>query len=146
MALEQAVDSVVIAASPDSVAEAAIDVESYPVWARSVKAVRVDERDESGRPVVAGFASAALGFRIHYTLRYDYSKLPDSYSWDLVEGDLRFIDGAYDFETKDGGAHTQVTYRLRVEFGFPLPGFVIRRAEKIVMGIALRELKAYVEG
>jgi ribosome-associated toxin RatA of RatAB toxin-antitoxin module len=145
MPAEHASDSLVIEAAAVAVAEAAMDVESYPVWAKAVKGVTVRERDGQGRAAEAEFRSASYGFRVRYVLRYDYSDLPESYSWVCVEGDLRRIDGGYRFE-RLGDARTKVTYTLVVDFGrFPIPRFVIRRAESLVMSLALKELKAYVE-
>ena len=45
-----------------------------------------------------------------------------------------------------GDGETEITYRLVVDLKVPLPGFVKRRAEGRIMGTALRELKARVEG
>lgn len=141
---QQAVASVVIDAPPEVVAEAALDVESYPVWARSVKEVVVVERDGDGRPSLVSFVASALGRRVRYTLRYDYSAMPDCCSWSLVEGDPRAVTGEYSFQGKAEGP-TEVGYRLEVDLGIPLPGIVRRRAEHLVLSHALKELKAYVE-
>ena len=144
MAPEQAADSVVILATPEVVAEATLDFESYPVWARSIRSALVKERDHEGRPSIVAFEAAALGWRVHYTLRYDYAELPMSYSWDLVEGDPKLVEGGYYFDDL-GSGRTRVTYCLLVDLGIPLPGFVLRRAERLVLSLALKELKAYVE-
>lgn len=45
-----------------------------------------------------------------------------------------------------GSDRTEIEYRLIVDLKVPLPGFVKRRAEGRIMGTALRELKAVVEG
>ena len=144
MPAAEASETIVIDASRDAVVSALLDIESQPSWARSVKDVQVLERDDRGRAARARLTAAALGLRIHYTLAYDYSRLPDMYSWTLVEGSLRAVDGHYRFHPEDG-ERTQVTYHLRVDFGFPLPAFVLERAHRLVMSLALKELKTYVE-
>ena len=79
-------------------------------------------------------------------MRYDYSAAPDELSWRQVAGDLtRRLDGAYELASA-GDGQTEITYHLLVDLKVPLPGFVKRRAEGRIMGTALRELKARVEG
>lgn len=144
MAVDQGEDSILIDTTAPEILEATLDVQSYPAWARSIRQVTVRERDGEGRPLVVSYVASALGFRIRYTLRYDFSGLPSSYRWMLVEGDARVLEGEYIFDP-DGEGRTKVTYRLSVELSFPLPRFVLRRAERLVMSLALKELKAYVE-
>jgi uncharacterized membrane protein len=124
--------------------DVAVDFESYPEWARDVKAVQVLERDEAGRGLRVEYRAAALGKSIRYVLAYDYAMAPESFSWRFEEGDmLRRLDGSYRFEP-DGDA-TRVHYELTVEVAVPLPGLLKRRAAGIIMGSALKELKRQVE-
>ena len=69
-----------------------------------------------------------------------------AFSWSLASGDelLRRLDGSYRFEPQGSG--TRVHYELAVDLGAPLPGAVKRRAAGLIMGSALKELKARVEG
>ena len=63
-----------------------------------------------------------------------------------MTGDLtRRLDGAYELVPSGDGADRD-HLRLVVDLKVPLPGFVKRRAEGRIMGTALRELKARVEG
>ena len=58
------------------------------------------------------FRAAALGKSIRYVLEYDYTELPDAFSWKFVEGDmLRRLDGSYRFEA-EGPDSTRVHYEL----------------------------------
>ena len=118
----------------------------YPEWAADVKAVTVDTRDPEGRPSQVTFRAAAFGRSTSYTLLYDYSSAPEELSWVQVSGDItRRLDGSYHLSPSgDGG--TEIEYKLVVDLKVPLPGFVKRRAEGRIMGTALRELKAVVEG
>ena len=111
-----------------------------------IKQVTVEERDEHGRPSRVHFTTAAFGRSTHYTLAYDYREAPRMLAWRLTEGDITSkLDGCYVFDPADGGG-TEITYHLVVDLKVPLPGFVKRRAEGRIMGTALRELKARVEG
>jgi uncharacterized protein YndB with AHSA1/START domain len=142
---EQATERTVIDAPPEVIWEVATDFERYPEWARDIKQVTVDERDEQGRGVLVTFRAAGMGRSTSYTLRYDYGDAPHVLSWVLARGDItRKLDGTYIFEpTGDGG--TDVTYHLTAELIVPLPGFVKRRAESKIIHTALRELKQHVE-
>jgi uncharacterized membrane protein len=125
--------------------DVALDFESYPAWARDVREAKVLETDGEGRGRRVEFRAAALGKSIRYVLDYDFSRLPESFSWKFVEGDmLRRLDGTYRFEP-EGPASTRVHYELTVELAVPLPGLLKRRAAGLIMGSALKELKKQVE-
>jgi len=125
--------------------DVAVDFESYPEWAKDVKAARILETDREGRGLRVEFRAAALGKSIRYVLGYDYAGAPESFSWHFVEGDmLRRLDGTYRFEPEPDGS-TRVHYDLAVEIAVPLPGLVKRRAASLIMGNALKELKRQVE-
>lgn len=144
---DQATERTTIDASPDEVFGVALDIERYPEWARDVKEAVVTERDDAGRPVLVAFRAAAMGHSARYTLRYDYGDSPLRMSWVLERGDIvRRLDGEYVFESDDGRAGTEVTYRLVVDLAVPLPGFIKRRAETKITTTALDELKRRCEG
>ena len=86
-------------------------------------------------------APLRMGKSIRYVLDYDYSEAPAAFSWKLVEGDmLRQLDGRYGFEADGDG--TRVSYDLTADLSMPMPGFIKRRAAGMIMGTALKELKA----
>jgi uncharacterized membrane protein len=141
---EQASERIRIDAPRDKCLQVVLDFEHYPDWARDLKEVTVKERDAEGRGAQVEFRAAGLGKSFRYTLEYDYSQLPSSFSWHLVEGEgLRRLDGSYRFETEDES--TRVHYDLEVDISFPLPGLIKRRAAGMIMGTALKELKKAVE-
>jgi carbon monoxide dehydrogenase subunit G len=80
-----------------------------------------------------------------YTLAYRYAPRDAGVSWTYVEGSLQDLSGSYDLEPTGDGA-TQVTYRLDVELGMPLPGLVKRQAARQIVRSALGDLKRRVEG
>jgi ribosome-associated toxin RatA of RatAB toxin-antitoxin module len=143
---EKVAERMIIRGAPQHCFEVLTAFEAYPEWAADIKAVSIDERDEQGRAARVTFRAAAFGRSTSYTLRYDYQAAPDELSWKQVAGDLtRRLDGSYELASA-GDGHTEITYRLVVDLKVPLPGFVKRRAEGRIMGTALRELKARVEG
>jgi uncharacterized membrane protein len=144
---DQATQTAEIAAPIDRVLGALLDFEAYPTWARDLKGVTVDSRDEQGRGQEVTFRAAAMGRSTSYTLRYSYEDDPVRVVWELVRGDItRGIDGSYTLTpVPDRPGHTSATYDLMVDLVVPLPGFVKRRAESKIIHAALRELRAHLE-
>jgi hypothetical protein len=143
---EQVAERMIIRGTPEDCFAVLTAFDRYPEWAADIKAVRVEEIDDQGRALLVNFRAAALGRSTSYTLRYDYSEAPEELSWVQTAGDLtRRLDGSYHLSA--AGEHsTEIVYKLIVDLKVPLPGFVKRRAENRIMGTALRELKAVVEG
>jgi hypothetical protein len=132
-----------IAAPAETILGVLLDFDAYPTWARDLKGVTVDSRDDEGRAREVTFRAAAMGRSTGYTLRYEHGD--DELSWALVRGDImRKLDGSYHLAPVAPG-RTQVTYHLAVDLIVPLPGFVKRRAEQKIIHTALRELRAHVQ-
>jgi hypothetical protein len=141
---DQATETMEIAAPADRILDVLLDFESYPTWARDLKGVTVESRDEEGRAQEVTFRAAAFGRSTSYTLRYDHG--PGHLGWELVRGDImRKLDGSYELAPGVSDGRTLVTYHLAVDLVIPLPGFVKRRAEQKIIHTALRELRAHVE-
>jgi uncharacterized membrane protein len=141
---EKVSDSIDISASTNEIFEVATDFETYPDWSANIKNVEVKETDDEGYPTKVWYEVDAKVRTVRYTLEYDYSNAPESFSWDLVEGDVKELSGSYKFDEFDEA--TEVTYELSIEPGFPMPGFMKRQAEKQIMKGALQDLKKRVEG
>jgi hypothetical protein len=77
-----------------------------------------------------------------YTLRYTYDG-DAKVSWDLEAGSLKENSGSYVLAAAGDG--TDVTYSLTIDTGIPMLGMFKRKAEKVVMDTALKELKKRVE-
>ena len=142
---EETEGSIEIAASPAAVMEAITDFESYPEWA-GVKSAEVKKRDAKGRPAEVAMQVSQMGFEAKYTLAYTYVPKDAGVSWTTKEasGAVKDITGEYALEP--AGAGTNVTYRLTLELGISLPGFLRKTAEKTVINTALGGLKKRVEG
>ncbi|MGH2768166.1 MAG: SRPBCC family protein [Actinomycetota bacterium] len=138
---EEGSGSIEIRASPERIMGAITDIEAYPSWMSPFKKALVLERDEQGRPAKAEFAVDARLSVLNYTLAYRY--LDDGIAWDSVAGDVKQIAGSYSLEGRE--ASTNVTYSYLIDPGFPVPGFIMRKAVKALVSAALEDLKKRVE-
>ena len=141
---DRATETIVVKAPIEKCWAVATDFERYPEWAPAVKGADIEARDAEGRPVRVQFRAASFGRSVNYTLDYDYADAPARLVWQQSAGDLTSrIDGVYEFEAL--GPNTEVVYHLAVDLKLPVPGFVKRRAEGLIIHGALRDLKSRVE-
>lgn len=143
---EHAEGSILIEASAADVMEIITDYEAYPEWA-DVQSARVMKRGEGGLATEVAFEVdvPALG-KATYTLAYRYAPGDAGVSWVTTEarGAVRDIRGEYLLDELDDG-ETKVTYRLLVELGVLVPGFIRTQGSKRVIENALEKLKRRVE-
>lgn len=118
------------------------DLAAYPDWAGAVRSVEILEAD--GRPTQARFVLDAGAIKDTYTLAYTWHD-DTEVTWTLVEAQiLTAMDGAYRLSpTAEGG--TDVEYELTLDLKIPMIGLLRRKAEKVVIDTALKELKKRVE-
>ncbi|HEX6194877.1 MAG TPA: SRPBCC family protein [Jiangellaceae bacterium] len=142
---EQTTSSITINARPADVMAVIADVEAYPEWTASVKSVEVlTVYEDDGRPGEATFVLDAGAIKDTYTLSYEWDGVAEV-RWSLVEASLlRALDGSYTL-TDNGDGTTDVTYQLTVELSIPMLGMMKRKAEKVIIDTALKELKKRVE-
>jgi ribosome-associated toxin RatA of RatAB toxin-antitoxin module len=142
---EQSTQSIEVDASPDRVMAVIADFPSYPEWAKQVRETEVLAEDEAGRPRQVRLTLDAGPIKDVYTLEYDWAPEGRAVSWHLVKGQMQKAqDGRYELEPV-GEGRTRVTYTLSVELMLPMIGLLRRKAEKMVMDTALKELKRRVE-
>lgn len=121
------------------------DVESYPEWLKDVKAVEVLGTDEQGRPTASRMTVDVTIKEVTYELDYAYDG-DERMEWtSRPGGDVKSIEGSYQFELNDEGG-TTVTYDLAIDPGFRVPGFMLKKAAKHITSVALEGLKARAEG
>jgi len=144
--MEHAEGSIVIEAPLEDVMEVIEDYEAYPEWA-DVRSVDVRERGEGGRATeVAYVVDVPVLGRASYTLAYRYAPGDTGLSWTTSEarGAIRDIRGEYLLDELSE-AETEVTYRLGVELGVLVPGFLRSEGARRVIENALEKLKRRVE-
>ena len=128
------------------VAAVICDFPRYPEWAESIKKAEILEEYEDGYAAQVRFQIDAAVLVDEYTLEYAYADDLSRIEWHLVEPSKtqRSQEGSYDLvENADGT--TSVTYTLAVDLAIGMLGMFRRKAEKLIMDTALKELKRRVE-
>jgi ribosome-associated toxin RatA of RatAB toxin-antitoxin module len=141
---ERAEGSTDVHATPAEVMAVVADFEAYPDWVANLEEVRVLARDRRGRGTRVAFRLGTPWGEQAYTLAYRYRARDAGMSWTYVEGTLDDLAGSYSLEPTGDGT-TQVTYRLEVALGMPIPGFLLRQAARQIVRSALGDLKRRVE-
>jgi ribosome-associated toxin RatA of RatAB toxin-antitoxin module len=141
---ERAEGSTEVYATPAEVMAVVADFEAYPEWVGNLEEVEVLHRDRRGRGIRVAFRLGTPWGEQSYTLAYRYRPRDAGVDWTYVEGTLRDLAGSYTLEPGTDAA-TKVTYRLEVELGVPIPGFLLRQAAKQITRSALGDLKRRVE-
>lgn len=141
---DQSTQSIVIAAPPAAIMAVISDFAAYPEWAGSVKTTEVLSTGPDGRPQQVKFTLDAGPVKDEYVLSYVWSG-DRRVDWELVRAQVQKAQqGSYVLEPK--GASTEVTYHLAVDLMIPMLGMLKRKAERVIMDTALKELKKRVEG
>lgn len=141
---EQTSASIQIEASPAAVMRQIADFDSYPQWATAVKSAQVVREGSGGRAEQVHFELNAGPIKDSYVLAYQWDD-DRSVSWTLVEGQqLKKLDGSYTLRDRGRGI-TEVTYHLTVDVSIPMIGPLKRKAEKMIIDTALKELKRQLE-
>jgi len=143
---DSSTQSIMIEASPARIAEVICDFRRYPEWVDAVKSTEVVEEYEDGYASQVRFVVDASVVQDEYTLAYEYAEDISRIEWHLVAPSKmqRSQRGSYDIEDTGDGRST-VTYTLEVELSIGMLGMFKRKAEKVIMDTALRELKKRVE-
>jgi carbon monoxide dehydrogenase subunit G len=139
--------SIRVHAPLERVAEVICDFPRYPEWADAMKEVEVVEEYEDGYAARVRFVLDAAVMTDDYTLEYAYADDLSRIEWHLVAPSKtqKSQRGSYDL-VDEGDGTTTVTYTLEVELSIAMLGMFRRKAEKMIMDAALRELKRRVEG
>lgn len=141
---DESTQSIVIDAPPERIMAVIADFAAYPEWTNAVKQTEVLTQAPDGRAEQVQFTLDAGPIKDVYTLAYEW--LPDDkgVTWTLVKGQMqRAQTGSYALAPEAGS--TKVTYTLAVQLAIPLLGMLRRKAEKVIMDTALKELKRRVE-
>lgn len=144
--------SIIIVAAPGAILDVIADFDRYTDWAHEVKKATLISEDGDGWADQVEFTLSAGAIKDTYVLEYDWDVAEDGtgvVSWKLVTGQvLKAMNGSYTLEdivVEDNVKGTAVTYRLSVEVKIPMLGILKRKAEKVIIDTALKELKKRVE-
>jgi ribosome-associated toxin RatA of RatAB toxin-antitoxin module len=139
---DQASSSITIDAAPEAVLEVIRDVESYPEWTGGISKAVVHEPGADG-PAKVTFSMSQSGLSDEYTLLYDWKA--DGVAWTLAEPTKLQKSQKGSYQLTADGDRTQVTYLLTMDIKVPMIGLMKRKAEKMIIDSALKELKKRVE-
>ena len=134
---DQSTQSIVIDAPAADVMAVIADFPAYPRWVAAVRTVEVLETGPDGRARRVHFTIEQAAIKDDYVLEYTWDD-DSQVSWTLVQGQMqKSQEGAY--VLRDAGGATEVTYSITI-------GMMKRKAEKVILDTALKELKKRVEG
>ena len=136
---DQASSSITIDASPEQVLAVIRDVEAYPEWTGGITKAVVDKPG----PERVTFTMNQSGMSDTYTLDYDWKA--DGVSWTLAEPSKMMKTQKGSYQLTDKGGKTDVTYLLTLDLKIPMIGLMKRKAEKMIIDSALKDLKKRVE-
>jgi uncharacterized membrane protein len=132
-------------ASQEELFEIVTDLAAFPEWIKDIREVEILGTNKQGLPKASRMRVDVTIREVEYILDYTYDA-PNKVSWtSRAGGDVKSIVGSYSFEVNDEGG-TTVIYELEMDPGFPVPGFLLKRATKHITTSALVGLKARAEG
>ncbi|RBY85524.1 SRPBCC family protein [Blastococcus sp. TF02A-30] len=141
---DQSTQSIVVEAPASDVMAVIADFPAYPQWVAAAKQVEVLEEGPDGRARRVHFVLDAGAVKDDYVLEYTWDG-DRQVRWSLVKGSMqKRNDGSYTLAESDG--RTEVTYSITIDLSIPMLGMIKRRAEKVILDTALKELKKRVEG
>lgn len=147
MGTEHASASTVVGAPRPAVMAVIADFPAYPEWASAVRSAEVTDPSgpgADGRARRVRFTLDAGVIKDRYVLAYEWDD-DTQVRWQLAEAGsvISVMDGCYRLADTSGG--TEVTYELAVEVRIPMIGMLKRKAEKMIIDTALKELRKRAE-
>jgi Polyketide cyclase / dehydrase and lipid transport len=141
---EESTQSIIIAADPGAIMAVIADFAQYPEWTGSVKEASIVDYYPDGRARRVAFRLDAGVVRDSYELDYVWSD-DVRVDWTLASGQMMKAQrGCYALEPQADGT-TLVSYTLAVDLAIPMLGLLKRKAERIILDTALKQLKRRVE-
>jgi len=120
-----------------------VDFARYPEWFGPISTAEIIKADPAAGLWTVRYGLDIIIKTVRYTLVYR-GKRPGALTWTLAEGDVRAIEGTYEFTRLEPGL-TEATCRQAVDIGFWIPGPLRRTFEKSAVADSVREFKAAAE-
>lgn len=131
-----------IKATPEQVMAAIAAVDRLPEWSSAHKSVTIESTHPDGRPHRVRMTVSIIGITDEQVVDYAWNG-DESMSWTLVEsGQQKQQDGAYTLTPSADG--TRVEFSLTVDPKIPLPGFLVKKAQKMAVETASKGLAGFV--
>jgi hypothetical protein len=132
---------VVFDAAPDAILDALADIEDVPSWSTLHRHAEVLDRHPDGRPHHVKAILKIMGITDREVLEYHWGD--DWVVWDAKETfQQRGQHGEYKL-TREGD-QTRVRFDLIIDLAAPIPEFLIKRAKKQVLEVAVDRLRSRV--
>ncbi|MGE2836928.1 SRPBCC family protein [Mycobacterium sp. SMC-4] len=132
----------VIEAPPQAILDALADVEDITSWSALHKDAEVLDRHPDGRPHRVKATVKIMGISDKEILEYHWGD--DWVVWDAASTlGQRGQHGEYNL-TPIGEDHTRVRFDLILDLAAPVPDFLLKRARRMVLDVALEDLRRRV--
>lgn len=132
-----------IKATPAEVMEALAVIEDMPEWSSPHKSATIESRHEDGRPNRVRMVITVVGISDEQVVDYTWNG-EESVSWSLVESTAqKQQEGSYTLTPTANG--TKAVFDLTVDTKIPMPGFIVKKAQKNGIDIATKGLKKWIE-
>lgn len=138
----RASSEVIIEAPPSMILDALADIEGVASWSAVHKDAEVLDRYPDGRPHHVKATVKIMGIADKELLEYHWGD--DWVVWDAAQTfRQRCQHGEYNL-TPEGDDRTRVRFDLILDLGAPFPDFLAKRAKKMVLDVALEDLRERV--
>ena len=128
-------------ASPEAILDALADIEEMTSWSTVHRYAEVVDRYPNGRPHHVKATVKLMGVSDREVLEYHWG--PDWVVWDAKDTfRQRGQHGEYNLTRMGDG--TRVRFDLVVDVAAPIPAFLVKRAKKIVLEVAIERLRCRV--
>jgi hypothetical protein len=132
---------VVFDAAPEAILDALADIEEVPSWSTLHRHAEVLDRHPDGRPHHVKATLKIMGITDREVLEYHWGD--DWVVWDAKETlQQRGQHGEYKL-TREGD-QTRVRFDIIIDLAAPIPEFLIKRAKKMVLDVAVDRLRCRV--
>lgn len=128
-------------APPEVILDVLADIEALPSWSTIYKRVEVVDRHPDGRPFHVKATLRLMGITDRETLEYHWG--PRWVVWD-AEDTFQQRGQHVEYNLTPEGDRTRVRFDVIVDPAAPIPEFLIKRAKKIVLDVALERLRKRV--
>ncbi|BBY25932.1 SRPBCC family protein [Mycolicibacterium sediminis] len=132
---------VVFDAAPEAILDALADIEDVPSWSTLHREAEVLDRHPDGRPHHVRATLKIMGVTDREVLEYHWGD--DWVVWDAADTfQQRGQHGEYNL-TREGD-QTRVRFDIIIDVAAPVPAFLMRRAKKMVLDVAVDRLRCRV--
>lgn len=128
-------------ASPEAIMDELADIDEVPSWSNLHREVEILDRHPDGRPHHVKATVKIMGVTDRELLEYHWGD--DWVVWDAT--DTRQQRGQHaEYNLTREGDQTRVRFDIIVDLVAPIPEFLLRRARKMVLEVAIDRLRTRV--